>query len=68
MDDLECQINPLFNALNCETLSKPVVKQLLVLMRGKPLYKSRKYCTISFNLAGPVMRDAAAEIIVLAAC
>ncbi|KAJ3833480.1 hypothetical protein F5878DRAFT_728797 [Lentinula raphanica] len=31
IDDLERRINPLFDALNCETLSKPVVDQLLVL-------------------------------------
>ncbi|KAJ3805552.1 hypothetical protein F5876DRAFT_51675 [Lentinula aff. lateritia] len=31
VDDLERRINPLFDALNCETLSKPVVEQLLVL-------------------------------------
>ncbi|EGO03497.1 hypothetical protein SERLA73DRAFT_165175 [Serpula lacrymans var. lacrymans S7.3] len=33
-DDLERRINPLFDALNCETLSKPVVDQLLVLIRA----------------------------------
>lgn len=31
IDDLERRINPLFDALNCETLSQPVVEQLLVL-------------------------------------
>jgi len=34
VDDLERRINPLFDALNCETLSKPVVEQLIVLTRG----------------------------------
>ena len=34
VDDLERRINPLFDALNCETLSKPVVNQLLVLIQG----------------------------------
>ncbi|KAG5653852.1 hypothetical protein H0H81_009931 [Sphagnurus paluster] len=34
VDDLERRINPLFDALNCETLSKPVVEQLLVLVRA----------------------------------
>jgi len=34
VDDLERRINPLFDALNCETLSKPVVDQLLVLTRA----------------------------------
>jgi protein transport protein SEC31 len=37
VDDLERRINPLFDALNCETLSKPVVEQLLVLTRGELL-------------------------------
>lgn len=34
MDDLERRLNPLFDALNCETLSKPVQEKLLVLSRG----------------------------------
>ncbi|KAM5541833.1 hypothetical protein V8D89_004562 [Ganoderma adspersum] len=34
VDDLERRINPLFDALNCETLSKPVCEQLLVLTRA----------------------------------
>ncbi|KAF9060249.1 hypothetical protein BDP27DRAFT_1430284 [Rhodocollybia butyracea] len=34
VDDLERRINPLFDALNCETLSTPVVDQLLVLTRA----------------------------------
>lgn len=34
VDDLERRINPLFDALNCETLSKPVVNQLLVLIQA----------------------------------
>ncbi|KAG1767684.1 hypothetical protein EDD22DRAFT_875239 [Suillus occidentalis] len=33
-DDVERRINSLFDALNCETLSKPVVDQLLVLARA----------------------------------
>jgi len=40
VDDLERRINPLFDALNCETLSKPVVDQLLVLARGEPVCPS----------------------------
>jgi protein transport protein SEC31 len=36
VDDLERRINPLFDALNCETLSKSVAEQLLVLTQGKP--------------------------------
>lgn len=34
VDDLERRINPLFDALNCETLSKPVVEQLVLLTRA----------------------------------
>ncbi|KAH0834704.1 hypothetical protein J3R83DRAFT_10235 [Lanmaoa asiatica] len=34
VDDLERRINPLFDALNCETLSKPIVEQLLVLIQA----------------------------------
>ncbi|KAI0654852.1 hypothetical protein C8Q70DRAFT_924945 [Cubamyces menziesii] len=34
VDDLERRINPLFDALNCETLSKPVCEQLLMLARA----------------------------------
>jgi len=34
VDDLERRISPLFDALNCETLSQPVVDQLLVLTRA----------------------------------
>ncbi|KAF7319788.1 Nucleoporin-interacting protein [Mycena kentingensis (nom. inval.)] len=34
VEDLERRINPLFDALNCETLSAPVVEQLLVLTRA----------------------------------
>ncbi|KAF4616865.1 hypothetical protein D9613_008912 [Agrocybe pediades] len=34
VDDLEKRINPLIDALNCETLSRPVVDQLTVLTRA----------------------------------
>ncbi|KAJ7294086.1 hypothetical protein C8J57DRAFT_1553850 [Mycena rebaudengoi] len=34
VDDLERRISPLFDALNCESLSPPVVEQLLVLTRA----------------------------------
>lgn len=34
VDDLERRINPLFDALNCETLSAPTVEQLLILTKG----------------------------------
>jgi len=33
VEDLERRISPLFDALNCETLSKSVVDQLLILTR-----------------------------------
>jgi len=35
VEDLERRTNSLFDALNCETLSKFVVDQLLILARGK---------------------------------
>ncbi|TFY62085.1 hypothetical protein EVJ58_g4099 [Rhodofomes roseus] len=34
VDDLARRINPLFDALNCDTLSKPVQEKLLVLSRA----------------------------------
>ena len=34
IEDLERRINVLFDALNCETLSKLVIDQLLELTRG----------------------------------
>ncbi|KAI0634701.1 hypothetical protein C8Q77DRAFT_1103589 [Trametes polyzona] len=34
VDDLERRINPLFDALNCETLSQPVCEQLIMLTRA----------------------------------
>lgn len=34
VDDLERRLNPLFDALNCETLSAGVVEQLIVLTRA----------------------------------
>ena len=34
VEDLERRINALFDALNCETLSKPMIDQLLELTRG----------------------------------
>jgi protein transport protein SEC31 len=33
-DDVERRVNALFDALNCETLSRPVCDQLLVLTKG----------------------------------
>ena len=41
MDDLERRLNPLFDALNCETLSAGVVEQLVVLTRGGSLLRFR---------------------------
>jgi protein transport protein SEC31 len=43
---LERRINPLFDALNCETLSQPVVDQLLVLSRGG--FYHFRYMTIAY--------------------
>lgn len=34
VDDTERRLNALFDALNCETLSKPVVEQLVTLTNG----------------------------------
>ncbi|KAG8715186.1 protein transport protein S31 [Ceratobasidium sp. 394] len=34
VDDIERRLNALFDALNCETLSKPVVKQLITLVQA----------------------------------
>lgn len=35
VDDIERRLNVLFDALNCETLSRPVVDQLLTLVQGR---------------------------------
>ena len=35
MDDVEKRLNPLFDALNCETLSQSVTDALLNIARGK---------------------------------
>lgn len=34
LDDVEKRLNPLFDALNCETLPEPVVEKLLVMTQG----------------------------------
>jgi protein transport protein SEC31 len=34
VDDIERRLNVLFDALNCEALSRPVVDQLLTLVQG----------------------------------
>ena len=38
MDDLERRLNPLFDALNCETLPEGVVEKLLVMTQGALLF------------------------------
>ncbi|KAG7440702.1 uncharacterized protein BT62DRAFT_937821 [Guyanagaster necrorhizus] len=38
VDDVERRVSPLFDALNCETLSKPVADQLLVLTRAMEVH------------------------------
>lgn len=35
MDDIEKRLNPLFDALNCETLSQNVTDALINISRGK---------------------------------
>ncbi|KAG2059461.1 hypothetical protein BDR06DRAFT_1003569 [Suillus hirtellus] len=49
-NDLECQINSLFDALNCETLSKPVVDQLLVLARAMEVHDQDAALSIHVDL------------------
>ena len=62
MDDLERRINPLFDALNCETLSKSVVEQLLVLTRGEPFYKSKRCIQPIMNYLAMESRDRPAAL------
>lgn len=50
VDDLERRISPLFDALNCETLSTPVVDQLLVLTRGIEASRFLPYIALIFFL------------------
>ncbi|KAG2068579.1 transport protein [Suillus decipiens] len=49
-DDLERRINSLFDALNCETLSKPVVDQLLVLARAMEAHDQDAALSIHVDL------------------
>ena len=42
VEDLERRLNPLFDALNCETLSPPVCEQLIGLTQGVFLRSSYK--------------------------
>ncbi|KAF8130393.1 hypothetical protein EV363DRAFT_1432273, partial [Boletus edulis] len=50
VDDLERRINPLFDALNCETLSKPVVDQLLVLIQAMATHEREAALSIHVDL------------------
>ncbi|KAJ7171669.1 hypothetical protein C8R43DRAFT_979021 [Mycena crocata] len=50
VDDLERRINPLFDALNCETLSQPVVEQLLVLTRAMESHDRQAALAIHVDL------------------
>ncbi|KAI0945133.1 hypothetical protein AcV7_001754 [Taiwanofungus camphoratus] len=50
VDDLERRINPLFDALNCETLSKPVCEQLLVLARAMDSHDREVAMTLHMDL------------------
>ncbi|KAI0360315.1 WD40 repeat-like protein [Trametes cingulata] len=50
VDDLERRINPLFDALNCETLSKPVCEQLLMLTRAMEAHDREAAMAIHMDL------------------
>ncbi|TFK70699.1 hypothetical protein BDN72DRAFT_794932 [Pluteus cervinus] len=50
VDDLERRINPLFDALNCETLSPPVADQLLVLTRAMEAHDRQAALAIHIDL------------------
>ncbi|KAJ6569435.1 hypothetical protein B0H19DRAFT_1135445 [Mycena capillaripes] len=50
VDDLERRINPLFDALNCETLSQSVVEQLLVLTRAMESHDRQAALAIHVDL------------------
>ncbi|KAI8971291.1 hypothetical protein BD414DRAFT_540468 [Trametes punicea] len=50
VDDLERRINPLFDALNCETLSKPVCEQLLMLTRAMEAHDRETAMAIHMDL------------------
>ncbi|TFK85253.1 hypothetical protein K466DRAFT_588247 [Polyporus arcularius HHB13444] len=50
VDDLERRINPLFDALNCETLSRPVCEQLLVLIRAMEAHDREQAMAIHMDL------------------
>ncbi|KAI0777311.1 hypothetical protein BD413DRAFT_467598 [Trametes elegans] len=50
VDDLERRINPLFDALNCETLSKPIAEQLLVLTRAMEAHDREEALAIHMDM------------------
>ncbi|KAH7882294.1 transport protein [Phlebopus sp. FC_14] len=50
VEDLERRINPLFDALNCEALSKPLVDQLLVLTRAMEAHDRESALAIHVDL------------------
>ncbi|KAL4065959.1 hypothetical protein J3A83DRAFT_4432363 [Scleroderma citrinum] len=50
VDDLERRINALFDSLNCETLSKPVVDQLLELTRAMEAHDREAALSIHVDL------------------
>ncbi|KAF9226221.1 hypothetical protein BS17DRAFT_776900 [Gyrodon lividus] len=50
VDDLERRINPLFDALNCETLSKAVVEQLLILTQAMAAHDRESALAIHVDL------------------
>ncbi|KAH9849003.1 hypothetical protein C2E23DRAFT_841396 [Lenzites betulinus] len=50
VDDLERRINPLFDALNCETLSQPVCEQLVMLTRAMEAHDRETAMAIHMDL------------------
>ncbi|KAI0824922.1 hypothetical protein BC628DRAFT_1376550 [Trametes gibbosa] len=50
VDDLERRINPLFDALNCETLSQPVCEQLIMLTRAMEAHDREAAMAIHMDL------------------
>ena len=57
VDDLERRLNPLFDALNCETLSKPVVEQFIVLTRGECLSLEASISTALLSSSSVAMQS-----------
>jgi len=50
LDDVERRLNPLFDALNCETLSKNVCDQLLVLVQAMDAHDREAAASIHMDL------------------